>query len=630
MVGASYVERYREVKRRAEQERGEDTEASEDESKESESESDVTEDEEGEQLTPQVDAAILRTLQKIRSRDPEVYDPAARVFDKEKENAMQLAGAEATNHGSERTKKVTLQDYQRQRLQEAIASESDPAKAFAEATTTQKQRGMNQTEAPTLLDEEQESIRKEFLTAVPEDGDDDELFQVRSANVNDEDKTRYRETLLNALEGGTEDQVRDLLHENQADKNQDTISKENEEFLFNYVLNRGWVDQESSSKPGDKSRDWDAEAAEIDSEASFDSAADAFEHAYNFRFEDPSLAEQNFAIQSFPRHSSDTVRRTDERRKTARHERALRKAQEKEEKKRRLDQIKAQKRSSIANKLKQLRELAGGDNQMDGNAFQDIDLEADFDPEAHDRLMLKQFGDTYYQSGDVQKPELDNDDDEEMQEILQEAEEPHMKKHHKKHRSESDAMDADFIDGETETRLSKKDRKRLKKQEKKARSRAEHAQEEHGVDVDEMDAEKKRSADHNQDPKAKARELMDEYYNLGYEDIIGDTPTRFKYGKVPKEDFGMSAVEILLADDAELNQVVGLKHLQPYRRGQSKPAHLSKRLKRLRDQLSNRWEDPASELSGEPAKKKKRLGKKERQKRKQDTDGHLPADSSQE
>ncbi|WFD44326.1 Kinetochore protein Spc24 [Malassezia psittaci] len=629
MVGTSYVERYREVKRRAEQERGEDTEASEDDSIGSESESDETEDEEGEQLTPQVDAAILRTLQKIRSRDPEVYDPAARVFDKERENAMQLAGAEATKHTSGRTRKVTLQDYQRQRLQEAIASESDPAKAFAEATTKEKQRNSNPIEAPTMFDEEQESIRKEFLTAVPEDGDDDELFQVRSADVNDEDKESYRKTLLKALEGGTEEQVRDLLHENQAEKRQDTISKENEEFLLNYVLNRGWIDQEASSKSGEKTRDWDAEAAELDSEASFDSAADAFEHAYNFRFEDPSLAEQNFAIQSFPRHSSDTVRRTDDRRKTARHERALRKAQEKEEKKRRLDQIKAQKRSTIADKLKQLRELAGGDNQMDGNAFQDIDLEADFDPEAHDRLMQKQFGDTYYQSGDAQKPEWDDDDDEEMQEILQEAEEPSRKKTHKKHSNESDAMDADFIDGETETRLSKKDRKRLKKQEKKARSKAEHAQDQQGVDVDEMDAEKKVNAELNHDPKAKARELMDEYYNLGYEDIIGDTPTRFKYAKVPKEDFGMSAVEILLADDAELNQVVGLKHLQPYRRGQSKPAHLSKRLKRLRDQLSNRWDDPASEISQEPAKKKKRLGKKERQKRKQDADEHLETDPSQ-
>ena len=42
-------------------------------------------------------------------------------------------------------------------------------------------------------------------------------------------------------------------------------------------------------KGGEEERDWDAEAAELESDGSFDSAADAFEQAYNFRFEDPCL-----------------------------------------------------------------------------------------------------------------------------------------------------------------------------------------------------------------------------------------------------------------------------------------------------------------------------------------------------
>jgi len=46
------------------------------------SEEDETEDEDGEELTPAVDAAILRTLAKIKRKDPEIYDKDQRVFER--------------------------------------------------------------------------------------------------------------------------------------------------------------------------------------------------------------------------------------------------------------------------------------------------------------------------------------------------------------------------------------------------------------------------------------------------------------------------------------------------------------------------------------------------------------------
>lgn len=64
--------------------------------------------------------------------------------------------------------------------------------------------------------------------------------------------------------------------------------------------------------------------------------------------------------------------------------------------------------------------------------------------------------------------------------------------------------------------------------------------------------------------KAKFNELMEEYYSLNYEDVIGgDLPTRFKYNKVEPEDYGLTAEQILLADDKELNKYVGMKMLAP-------------------------------------------------------------------
>ena len=347
-------------------------------------------------------------------------------------------------------------------------------------------------------------------------------------------------------------------------------------------------------------RDWDAEAAELDSEASFDSAADAFEHAYNFRFEDPSLAEQAFSVKSFPRHTEDSIRRPDDRRKVARRERAARKEEEKQTKMRELDQLKSLKRQEIADKLRVLREASGSDNRMDGDAFDGIDLDADFDPAEHDRVMQRQFNDDYYARTDEDgKPVWD--DDVEIDDILAE----HTEKPRKRKRSGAVEMDADFEQG-ADVKMSKKDKKAAKKAEKKAAKKARtHESEDAAVDVDDMDA----SVQHGADPESRrqrAHELMDEYYGLGYEDMIGDMPTRFKYASVPKSDYGMSAGDILLADDADLNSVVGLKHLQPYRKG-APPKNIDKRLRQFHRDLDERY--------GERPKKK-RPGKKERSKAK--------------
>ena len=73
--------------------------------------------------------------------------------------------------------------------------------------------------------------------------------------------------------------------------------------------------------------------------------------------------------------------------------------------------------------------------------------------------------------------------------------------------------------------------------------------------------------DDEQAKKEYLDQLFDEYHKLDYEDAIGggEVLTRFKYAGVSKEDFGLSAEEILLLDDQKLNQVVSLKKYRPYR-----------------------------------------------------------------
>lgn len=47
---------------------------------ETDSDSDYSEDEDGEELTPAVDAAILRTMAKIKRKDPEIYESDKKVY----------------------------------------------------------------------------------------------------------------------------------------------------------------------------------------------------------------------------------------------------------------------------------------------------------------------------------------------------------------------------------------------------------------------------------------------------------------------------------------------------------------------------------------------------------------------
>lgn len=241
-INQSYADRYHHNKQRVhleqlQQKYGDDPDAAADST---DSEEDEEEDEEGEQLTPQVDAAILRTLQRIRSKDPELYKPGTNIFDRERDAVAQLSFPEAKKQAS--GKRMTLQDYQRQRMQEIMQKEKDPALAYAEATVKDKRQPDDDSRPPTH-DEEQEALRAELAGAFKPDDTDGDLFQVRKEG-DDTSGSTYREALLRALEqgqaeGASEEQLRRLLQDNSeqpsAARDAPALSKENEDFLMECV-----------------------------------------------------------------------------------------------------------------------------------------------------------------------------------------------------------------------------------------------------------------------------------------------------------------------------------------------------------------------------------------------------------
>lgn len=67
------------------------------------------------------------------------------------------------------------------------------------------------------------------------------------------------------------------------------------------------------------------------------------------------------------------------------------------------------------------------------------------------------------------------------------------------------------------------------------------------------------------DIREDVNKMMDEYYNLDYEDIVGGVPMRFNYKKVEPQSFNLNSEDILSMEDKELNRLVSLKYLAPYR-----------------------------------------------------------------
>ncbi|KAL0955705.1 hypothetical protein HGRIS_001925 [Hohenbuehelia grisea] len=601
---------------------------------ETDSEDLESEDEDGEELTPAMDAAILRTLAKIKRKDPAIYQPEAKVFEEEKQKTGDTAISKRAP--KDKSKPITLR-------QVALDAVLNPTS-----------RSPSPSPAPITHHEEQRHLRDEtiaaFHQAVPGDGDDDDddLLVPRS-KTKDEielEEEEYRAFLerevgpdlknLVTVDADTALRQDDAVEPSSSKKKKKKKSKaakgdgapkiskeeEDKEFLMNYILNRGWIDRETKRVPTyrdivkpSKGKGKAKESKQSDSEASgsgsdsgpgvahedldedeFEEVAEVFETSYNFRFEEPNAA----IIPSFPRTIGSTVRREENPRKEARERKKQRKEEELAKKKEEVKRLKSLKMKEIRSKLEKVGKEGGKDLDRD-TALQELDLEGDWDPDAHDRQMSGIYGgDDPDAEVDTEKPSWDDDID------------------------IGDIPMEDFDDLRPST--SGKEKKKKKKKGKKAEET------EDGVDMDAMDADVERDDDEEWDGTEEMRkrrldEYMDEVYGLDINGMVGDMATRFKYVPVQSQNFALTPAEILMATDTELNEFMSIKRYAPYRTDAKKwDSKRNDRLKELKRKIAERmgrapedsfvqdggWSGGANRASEQPVKKRK--GKKERMK----------------
>ncbi|KAJ2743845.1 Ribosome biogenesis protein Kri1 [Coemansia sp. BCRC 34301] len=555
------------------EESGSGSESNDEESGSSE-ESDVEEDENGELITPEIDAQIMKALSALRSKDKSIYDSSINFFSEDMIQESQKswkAKQEAARQANEGV--VTLRDYQHKVMVEhgGVVDEN------------------KEVRRPLTHVQEQEALKNEFKAALGGDAsdsedDEGEGFLVKKEKTKDEiakEDVDYRKFLLDSMGGDAENKAA-LDSWTAFTSDRETAGGKvdaGQAFLMGYILNRGWVDK-SAEKP---SAEFEAKAiVDKEEDEKYTELTDNFESKYNFRFEEEGGAQ----IKSYPRAVEGSLRRKDERRKLARERAKERKAELKKDKAEELKRLKNQKKKGILEKLKEIQGITG--NKTVG--FDALDLDGDFDPAKFDSKMDEIFGDGA--QVDLEKPTWDNDID--IGDLVSE--------------------------GDEQPASSSKKGKKAKKSKKGKRADVVDEDNDFIMDADYLDDTGTRttqsavvdSAKRDQ-LKDKVTEYMDKYYQLDFEDIIGDDlPTRFKYSKVKAVDYGLTPAEILLADDKYLNEYVSVKKIAPYRPDWKIDDDLSKYaskkrmiyVKKKAASVRSEWEKEAKALHSSTSKKR--------------------------
>lgn len=468
------------------------------------------EDDAGELATEALDSEILATLNAIRSKDPRVYDQQSTFYTEIGEGRSQQGGQSS----AKKEKPLFLRDYHRENLLNGVKGDLQDTQ-----------------ETPMTYNQEQEALKRSIVGEIHaatagdaassssdgenENGQEDDYFLVA--------KPRKRE----------------IVEQPQLDV--DNAEKDPETFLSNFMAARAWVPSERA-----QFQPFDSDDEEEDRKA------EEFEQAYNLRFEDPAKSNEKLISHARDIAAKYSVRHEEKKPRKKQREIEREKkdelTRERAQDKARLRKLKIEEAEEKLRKIKRAAGLKSSDvvSQEDWARF----LDDDWDDEKWEEEMQKRFGEAYYAQDDLnseeragastkksrkpKKPEWD--DDIQINDLIPDFEEgppPNFELS-----DEAGEEGTEQPDGAHGHRKSLKDHQKDRNEKKK-------------------EARKERRI---------IEQLVDDQLKLDTALASNQkNASGFRYRETSPLSFGLSAREILMADDSQLNEYVGLKKLASFR-----------------------------------------------------------------
>ena len=492
---------------------------------------DEDEDDEGILASEALDAQIHATLTAIRAKDPRVYDEESTFYDDADEELQGGPG-----NPKRKDKPMYLSDYHRRNLLAGTAGreeDEEQSMTYAQAQDHLKSTLVKEMHAATNAVDHQNENARDAGEPNGESGGDDDDFLVRKPS-------KQMAGLPNAPV------KRIQLNVEAADKDPET-------YLSNFMAARAWVPSAGSQ----------FQPFESDDEEE-DRRAEAFEEAYNLRFENPNGANEKLMSHARDAATKYSVRKEDAncRKKARDSERAKKEAEkrEREEEKARLRKLRIAEAEEKVKKIKQAAGLSGKSiKEEDWAAF----LDESWDDDRWAEEMKTRFGDEYYadqelEEGDLSrgKPKLKKptwDDDIDIKDLVPgfESDDGNRTTQFTLSDIEEDAQamsPEDQVSRDTKNTSLGKTHLRARDKASTKRKRDEQKKE----------ARKDRRA---------IEKLVDEKLNA--EDTlsgVGSKKTgRFRYRETSPLAFGLTPRDILMASDSQLNQYAGLKKMATFR-----------------------------------------------------------------
>lgn len=342
-----------------------------------EEETSTSEDESGDDLiSARENEDMLRTLVKIRNRDPSIYKADSQFYS----TAGGESDGEKEGDGVRRKKKDKSKNANTLRSIMARRALEEGAEALAKDDFSSEDEGGSYV---MTYNQEQEQVRRAFTDAAGEesnsesDGEDSDLDGLQQVNGSDGVKSGEEDQSGDAVEGKSKKVTQELLDEYFG--KEDGMAQKDKNFLKDYIMNDGWTHKDGETVEYEVDDQEDERYLE---------QAETFETNYNFRFEEPDSAR----IETFPRVIESSVRKKESKRKRQRESKQERTAKRKEEEALEVKRLKNLKKAEIRDKLEEIRKVSGlGEGDLDPSLLED-----DFDPDKFDASLEKIFNGAYY------------------------------------------------------------------------------------------------------------------------------------------------------------------------------------------------------------------------------------------